>query len=218
MTKKILTRYPVLKTAWRELLYRPQWYGDTFDEFERLFRWSADPWNFETSRYEQERLQCLLGIVQQYPHDTVLEVGCAEGLFTSQLTKIAKDVVAIDVSPTALSRAKQRCPGTTFLHKSLQEFSSDCKFDLVVCSETLYYINDVEGAIDKLTSLGRHCLVSYIHREARTLDSFFLRMPLVQYTRFEKAYWLWKRAMNVAVWENNGSTFYFKHDEHGLPK
>jgi len=157
------------------------------------------------------QLQFLLQIVQQYPHDTVLEVGCAEGLFTSELAKIAKEVIAIDLSPTALSRAKQRCPGTTFLHKNLHDFTSDRKFDLVICSETLYYINDVVGAIDKLTSLGKHCLVSYIHREAKHLDSYFIQMPLAQYTRFEKTYWLWKRAMIVAVWENNGSTFYFKH-------
>ena len=207
MPRKFLNRFPLLKTIWRELFYRPAWYSDGEDDFERLFKWSDDPWNFQQSRYERERLQFLLQIVQQYPHASILEIGCAEGLFTSELSKISKEVVAIDVSPTALVRSKQRCPDVTFLHTSLENFSSDRKYDMVICSETLYYISDVAGAIDKLSSLGDYCLVSYIHRESKNLDSYFIQMPLTQYTIFEKPYWFWKRSMKVAVWKNNGSGF-----------
>lgn len=212
MSDNIFNRLPLLKTIWREMFYRPRWYRDSQDDLERLFQWSEDPWNFENSRYERERLQFLLQIVQQYPHDTVLEVGCAEGLFTSELSKISKEVVAIDVSPTALVRSKQRCPDVTFLHTSLENFSSDRKYDLVICSETLYYISDVAGAIEKLSSLGNYCLVSYIHREAKNLDSYFFQMPLAQYSRFEKGSWFWKRSMKVAVWKNDGSGFKLKQD------
>lgn len=216
MLRKILNRYPALKTVGRELLYRPSWYKDSHDELEQLFRWSDDPWNFESSQYEQDRLQFLSEIVKRYSHETILEVGCAEGVFTERLYGLSKQVVAIDVSPTALARAKQRCPEVMFFQKSLQEFSWTHKFDMVVCSETLYYIKDVAEAIDKLTSLGKYCMVSYVHRETKNLDPYFFQMPLVAYERFEKSYWLWNHAMSVAVWENNGSPFYFKNlNGHG---
>ena len=185
----------------RELFHRPRWYADTPDEFERLFRWSQDPWNFEASSYERRRLQGLLEIVKQYPHDTILEVGCAEGVFTSELSKIAKRVVAIDVSPTALARAKQRCKDVTFVQSSLQDFQWDSRFDLVVCAETLYYVKDVPEAIQHLSNLGSYCLVSYIDREIKNLDSYFLQMPLLKFERFQHTYWIWKRYARIIVWE-----------------
>ncbi|MBI1929965.1 methyltransferase domain-containing protein [Candidatus Poribacteria bacterium] len=189
------------KAILRELFHRPHWYAGTPDEFERLFRWSQDPWNFEGSSYERSRLQGLLEIVKQYPHDTILEVGCAEGVFTSKLSKIAKRVVAIDVSPTALARAKQRCKDVTFVQSSLQDFHWDSRFDLVVCAETLYYVKDVAQAIQQLSNLGNYCLVSYIAREMKNLDSYFLQMPLLRFERFQHSYF-WKRSARIIVWEN----------------
>ncbi len=189
------------KAILRELFHRPRWYADTPDEFERLFRWSQDPWNFEASSYERRRFQGLLEIVKQYPHDTILEVGCAEGVFTSELSKIAKRVVAIDVSPTALARAKQRCKDVTFVQSSLQDFQWDSRFDLVVCAETLYYVKDVAEAIQQLSNLGSYCLVSYIDREIKNLDSYFLQMPLLRFERFQHSYWIWKRSARIIVWE-----------------
>lgn len=217
MKENMFTRFPVLKTTWRELFYRPKWYVNGYDELERLFQWSEDPWNFRSSQYEKDRLHFLLEVIKRYPHDTILEVGCAEGVFTSQLRNLGKQVVAIDVSPTALSRAKRHCPDVSFIHQSLQDFSSATKFDLVVCAETLYYMKDVPDAIDKLSRLGKHCVVSYVHRETKNLDPYFLQMPLTAYERFEKSYGLWNRAMSVAVWENNGSPFYFSSFDHHDP-
>jgi len=217
MSKNICKSLPLLKTIWRELFYRPTWYSDSQDDFERLFLWSDDPWNFQSSRYEKDRLEFLLQIINNYPCDSILEVGCAEGIFTTHLQNIARQVVAIDISPTALSRARQRCPGTSFSQKDLRDFTSITRFDLVICSETLYYMKDVAEAIDKLTSLGKRCVVSYIHREAKNLDPYFRQMPLTEYKQFKKSYWLWKRAMSVVVWENNGSPFYFKN-LNGVPR
>lgn len=190
------------KALLRELSHSPRWYADSPDEFERLFRWSPDPWNFEVSPYERRRLQGLLDIVKQYPHESILEVGCAEGVFTSELSKIAKHVVAIDVSPTALARAKQRCKDVAFIQSSLQDFHWDSRFDLVVCAETLYYVKEVAQAIQQLSNLGRYCLVSYIGREMKNLDSYFLKMPCLKFERFQYSHWLIKRSARIVVWEN----------------
>ncbi|MBI3987739.1 MAG: methyltransferase domain-containing protein [Lentisphaerae bacterium] len=198
--------FPKISALWKALLrefsHSPRWYADSPDEFERLFRWSQDPWNFEVSSYERGRLHSLLDVARQYPHASILEVGCAEGVFTSELSAIAKQVVAIDVSPTALARAKQRCKDVTFVQSSLQDFRWDSRFDLVVCAETLYYVKDVAQAIQQLSNLGRYCLVSYISREIKNLDSYFLNMPLLKFERFQHSYWIVKRSARIVVWEN----------------
>jgi len=202
---------PLIKTIWRELYYRPRWYADSHAELERLFSWSEDPWNFQSSRYERDRLQALFHMVQRYPHDVILEVGCGEGAFTQELEKIAKHIVAIDVSPTALERAKRRCQATTFVNVSIEDFEWDGRFDMVICAETLYYISNVQVVLEKLKSLARFGLVSYVQRESRTLNPYVLQMPLIEFTQYQKSYWFWKRVMTMALWESNGSTHKHRH-------
>lgn len=200
--KSLLDLFPAVKLALRGIFLRPGWYSDSHHKLERLFKNMRDPYNFESSPYEQDRLQHLLEEVKRYPHESVLEVGSAEGHFTCELAKISKRVVALDVSPTAITRAQERCKSPTYVLKSLDEFQTDEKFDLVVCAETLYYIKDIPKAIEKLSSLGRYCLVSYIERESKNLDPYFERVPLLVFKKFEKSYGLVKRAMTVVVWKN----------------
>lgn len=204
ISQKILQRSAIAKTALRELFYRPAWYSDKHHEMERLFRWSHDPWNFKTSPYEQDRFGWLLETIRDYPHNSILEVGCAEGLFTSHLQTIAKTVVAIDVSATAISRAQQYCRQVTFVHQNLHDFTSEEEFDLVVCCETIYYMKDVQSAIEKLSGLARYCLVSYLTRESKRLDPYFHALPTIDFRTYKKPYLFWNRSMNIAVWKGDG--------------
>jgi SAM-dependent methyltransferase len=190
------------EALWRETFHRAHYYPDNYDDLEHLFRWSQDPWHFESCAYEQERLRSLFEKVLQYPHASILEIGCAEGVFSSQLVQIADDVVGIDVSPTALMRARQRCKSATFIHSSLEEFRCDRKFDLVICAETLYYVKDVAQAIKRLSSLGTHCLVSYTMRAAKKLDAYFVNMPSSRFQTFQRRSWIWSRGARIVVWRN----------------
>jgi ubiquinone/menaquinone biosynthesis C-methylase UbiE len=198
--QKLLSRIPLLKHAIRGL-YRPGWYRSNHGPFEELYRTVRDPWNFETSHYEQRRLRTLLKSVRTYPHDTVLEVGCGEGLFTAQLGSIARDLVAIDVSETALERARKRYPRASYIKAGLEDFQTDRTFDIIVCAETLYYIQDVAHAIDKMTRLGRYCLVSYLSRETKNLDSYFTDLPEVRFERHRIRDGLIPRSITIVVWK-----------------
>lgn len=193
---------PALKSSFRAAFFRTCWYSDNHDELDRIFRNLKDPWNFETSPYERERFALLLDEVRKYPHGSVLEVGCAEGLFTGMLATLTKDIVAIDVSPTAIARAKERHPGPEFLATSLDDLRPGRKFDLVVCAETLYYIRDVAGAIEKLSSLGRWCIVSYLRRESKRLDAFFINRKSVEFREIRVGTGVSSGTMIIAAWEN----------------
>jgi len=198
--------FPLLKTALRTTLFRTGWYSDDHDELERIYRTLKDPWNFETSQYEQDRLNLLLEVVAQYPHESILEIGCAEGLFTDMLKEISGRVVAIDVSRTAIARAQKRSPTPQYMVASLEEFKADEKFDMVICAETLYYIKDIPGAINQLTALGRCCVVSYLERESKRLDAYFQQMPSVELKKYKVGNGISNRTITVAVWKNAGAT------------
>ncbi len=149
--------------------------------YERLFQSVEDPWNFKKSPYERLRLQRLLMAALGVPHERVLEVGCAEGVFTEMLCGISREVVAIDVSQTALDRARNRNRdvGAQFHLAGLENFESGERFDLAVCAEVLYFIHDVQAALEKLNRLARHVLVCYTLRQRKKVEPYLAGIPLL---------------------------------------
>jgi 2-polyprenyl-3-methyl-5-hydroxy-6-metoxy-1,4-benzoquinol methylase len=193
---------PALKSSFRAAFFRTCWYSDNHDELDRIYRTLKDPWNFETSTYERERFAVLFDEVKKYPHDSILEVGCAEGFFTGMLAELSRDIVAIDVSPTAIARARDRYPEPQFIATSLDDFRPARKYDLVVCAETLYYIRDVAGAIEKLSAAGKWCVVSYLRRESKRLDGFIRDIRSVEFREIRVGSGMSGGTMIVAAWQN----------------
>jgi SAM-dependent methyltransferase len=73
-----------------------------------------------------------------------LDLGCGEGLFTALLAQAGTDVVGVDISATALARARSRHPSLDF---RLVELDGPLRFDdetfeLVWASEVLEHIAD----------------------------------------------------------------------------
>ncbi len=202
ITERASSIRPLIKTMTRVSRFRTGWYTDDHEELERIFQAMRDPWNFESSHYEQQRLQFLFEQVQSLPHESVCEIGCAEGIFTQKLATVCRNVTAVDVSPTAIQRAKMRNPGPTYVVNSLEKFQPEGKFDLVICAETLYYIKEVPAAIRKLSSLGRHCLVSYLERESGTLDRHFGTLPDIRLQHVEFGAGVKKKRMVYVTWTN----------------
>jgi SAM-dependent methyltransferase len=106
--------------------------------------WSRDdPWDFETSEFEQLRFARQLEVVGTRRYERVLEIGCGAGAFTGRLASIADHVVALDIAPAAIERAKQRrIPRGTvdFRVANIMEYDarSEGPWDLIVMSETIY--------------------------------------------------------------------------------
>lgn len=113
--------------------------------FDAMFQ-KEDPWNYK-SLYEQTKYDQTFSLLSRsYPR--VLEVGCAEGLFTERLAVIADNLLAIDISSVALSRASARLSGHPAVEfKEIDIFYEEIpgKYDLIVCSEILYYAPDKDA-------------------------------------------------------------------------
>ncbi len=111
------------------------------EHFEQLFAAREDPWEYTTG-YEQVKYEQTLSLLPDRPIARALELACAEGHFTRQLAPRAQELIAADISDIALSRAAARCrafPHVTFRRLDLGHDPLPGAFDLIVCSEVLYY-------------------------------------------------------------------------------
>jgi peptidoglycan/xylan/chitin deacetylase (PgdA/CDA1 family) len=135
--------------------------------FDELFGAAEDPWQY-SSHYETTKYRQTLSLVPDPPPRRALEVGCAEGHFTEQLASKVGALTAVDISALALERAQHRCAAcsnVTFAQLDLFEDPLPGQFDLIVCSELLYYASDLEvlqrAAAALMDALGQDgCLVT----------------------------------------------------------
>ncbi|HWP93191.1 MAG TPA: trifunctional glycosyltransferase/class I SAM-dependent methyltransferase/polysaccharide deacetylase [Thermodesulfobacteriota bacterium] len=112
--------------------------------FEELFSKSPDPWNY-TNPYEQTKYEQTLSLIPDEPIEKALELACAEGHFTVQLAPRVKHLLAADISQIALRRAADRCNNLKNVAFQCLDITKDPipgQFDLIVCSEVLYFVGD----------------------------------------------------------------------------
>ncbi|HEX2414245.1 MAG TPA: SAM-dependent methyltransferase [Thermoleophilaceae bacterium] len=112
--------------------------------FDRLYAGARDPWRFESSRYEQDKYAATLAALgpPERRFARAFEAGCSIGVFTRQLAARCDDLLAVDLSPLAVERARERLGGQPHVRverRALPEELPEGPLDLVVCSEVLYY-------------------------------------------------------------------------------
>src|SRR5262245_52177682 len=75
------------------------------EHYEQVWR-EGNAWSFETSPFEQERFDHQREFISGYRYERVLEIGCGSGCFTCRLAGLAARVVALDIAPAAVDRAR----------------------------------------------------------------------------------------------------------------
>lgn len=115
------------------------------ERFERHYEASADPWNYRDSDYEREKYAATLAALPPGDFDRALEVGCSIGVFSGMLAARCRRLVAIDFSQRAVALARERLAGeqnVEVVHASFPEQVPAGDWDLIVCSEVLYYLDE----------------------------------------------------------------------------
>src|SRR6516162_5153608 len=80
------------------------------DHYER--EWSrGDPWEPNTPDVERAKFGRQLQLLGDRHYARVLELGCGNGRFTALLAGLADTVVALDVAPSAVARARAEAAG-----------------------------------------------------------------------------------------------------------
>ncbi|MHB8233843.1 MAG: class I SAM-dependent DNA methyltransferase [Solirubrobacteraceae bacterium] len=114
------------------------------ERFERIYEGSEDPWGYTTSEYERAKYADTIAALPPRVLGTVLEVGCSIGVFTALLAPRCRRLVAIDFSSRALEIARERladAPRVELKQASFPEQAPNERFDLIICSEVLYYLD-----------------------------------------------------------------------------
>jgi SAM-dependent methyltransferase len=138
--------------------------------FDAVYAARADPWDFETSPYEAAKYDATLAALPRARYASLLEIGCSIGVLTRRLAGRCDRLLALDVAPAALERARARCadlPHVRFERRRVPDELPDGRFDAIVVSEVGYYwsAEDLRRARDlllaRLESAGHLLLVHW---------------------------------------------------------
>ena len=166
----------LFKKRWLQWNLKRSYAGDP-QAMARLYR-LQDPWDLNVP-IEHFRFQETTRIISECigeKFDSILEIGCGEGLQTQYLSPLTKRIVGIDLSRHAIKRARERrIQNATFDTGDLSNYQrqGDNSFDLVTACEMMYYTSDLEKTYASLNRLGNACVATYCRRKYLLLDQFF---------------------------------------------
>lgn len=147
------------------------------EHFEALYAADPDPWDFETSAYEHAKYERTLAALGDRRYARGLEAGCSIGVLAARLAERCDQLLAVDIAQTAVDAARARlaaCDHVRVERRTLPAEWPAGPFDLVVCSELLYYwdqatLEEALGVMaDSLAPGGR--LVAVHYRPESTVD------------------------------------------------
>lgn len=130
--------------------------------FEEQYATDPDPWGFDSKWYEKRKFALTIAALPNPRYERAFEPGCANGALTLRLLERCDEIVASDILPAVVERARQRVlnAGTSPSAKiDVQQLAIPDEwplgnFDLVVLSEVLYYLtpDGFETAMEKLAA------------------------------------------------------------------
>lgn len=114
-------------------------------KFEKMYQ-NEDKENYDS--WFQEDLtdfgkQVSLTILNKYNFNSILDIGCGKGVFTQLLKKVNNHITGVDISKTAIKKAKLKYKGIEFLRLTAEEILKlKKKWDLIVMMEILSYLRN----------------------------------------------------------------------------
>lgn len=137
-------------------------------KFEEMYQ-AEDIENFDSWHQDDMRLltkQISLVLLNRYNFNNVLDVGCGKGAFTHLLKKENNQVTGIDVSKTAIKRAKATFADISFNCVDLTKDSFNKmplfskQYDLIVFMEVLSYLPNWSDVIKEFSQIGDYILIT----------------------------------------------------------
>lgn len=106
------------------------------------------------SSFEAHRYSLIAGWVEYRSgtHLSVLDVGCGSGILATRMS--FDSYRGIDVSEAELRQALQRgIPNASFTLCPAEEFHSDDTYGAIIFNESLYYMENPSGVVQRLTKM-----------------------------------------------------------------
>jgi ubiquinone/menaquinone biosynthesis C-methylase UbiE len=136
------------------------------------------------------------------PRETVLEIGCGEGILLAELA--GREKYGIDPSVHALLRAANQ-PGSSYAVARAEELPfPPCSFDVVITVGVMEHFQDVEGATNEIFRVlkpsGRY--IALIHTDMTRLQRLGVKARQYLFPRpkpIELGKWLKKRIFGARI-------------------
>ena len=188
-----------IRRTWMKYALRGVRQNDAHGRLDLAYKVS-DPWHMDSEQERHRFLETNRIISDKIgPRvGSLLEIGCGEGHQSEVLLRLCDQLTGIDVSPTAIERARRRLPRATFAAGDLfaQPWAQERdRFDLVTACEVIYYMSDRPKFLRAIDALGKTCLVTYFSPAAKKVEAEVMAMPGAQKTGFRFADTEW-----TAVW------------------
>jgi SAM-dependent methyltransferase len=160
--------------------------GQLVGEFEEMYRDFQDPWEQTTREEFAAEKSIALNAIEALNSKTVLELGCGLGRFTKRIKALGTPlVVGMDVSATAIEKARSEIPECTFEVGDILDYEiyERYKPDVIVMAEISWY---VLGKLEKFKTFLRekmpetfliHLLNTYPDGEQKYGQEFFSDLP-----------------------------------------
>ena len=137
-------------------------------EFEGMYKSEEqegfDSWNISNLSILSSRIH--LEIINSYNFNSILDFGCGKGALTHLLKKRNNRVMGLDISKTAIDKAKSSY-GEDIIFDTIKDNnftkvieSFEGKIDLTICLETLSYIKNWREVVQDISSFSRYFYVS----------------------------------------------------------
>lgn len=112
--------------------------------FEALHSSQNEPWSFSVRGAELLRHEWILATVKALAPSRILDIGCSMGQLTARLATLPAELLAMDVSPTAVNVARRRlrAGGAFFVAAGATDLPvARRSVDVVVASDGIYSWN-----------------------------------------------------------------------------
>lgn len=125
-------------------------------ELERQYR--RGRWDFLYNIEEIAHHMIILGYLPYFHQNpAILDVGCGEGRWFEllQASGSFQRYVGIDVSPTAVARARRKAADarSAFIEAPFEDWQTDERFDIIIFSESLYYAERPRAVLQRYAGL-----------------------------------------------------------------
>lgn len=130
--------------------------GEFIGKFEEMYQRFDDPWN-QRKAFGSSYIKCITDMtIKKYNINSILEVGCGLGCLTDFLAQNNQNTIieGIDISETAIKKARKDYPNINFYVGNLLEYSEkklESKYEALLFAEIMWFIlEDIEKIIANL--------------------------------------------------------------------
>jgi ubiquinone/menaquinone biosynthesis C-methylase UbiE len=129
---------------------------DFLERTRREFAQQATGFANSAATTDQAQVARFVEAIGEHAHGRVLDVACGPGIVTSTLAARAREVVALDLTPQMLDKARQRCAEAGRTNVLFKEGSAtalpfaDAVFDAVVTRLSLHHYPEPRLALNEM--------------------------------------------------------------------